>query len=52
MNFECEFAVFALNLITWFQERVKLLVAPVLELLNIFFLEHKLCLKTFLLKIL
>ena len=49
MNFEWNFAVFALNLMTWFQERVKLLVAPFLELLNIFVLEHKACLKKFLL---
>ena len=44
MNFERKFAVFALNLMTWFQERVKLLVTPFLELLNILVLEHKACL--------
>ena len=37
MNFEWKFEVFALNLMTWFQERVKLLVASFLELLNILF---------------
>ena len=52
MNFECKFAVFALNLITLFQKRVKLLAAPFLELLNIFVLEHKAYLKMFLLKVL
>ena len=52
MNFEWMYAVFALNLMTWFQGRVKLLVAPFLELLNIFVLEHKACLKIFLLKVL
>ena len=45
MNFEWKFAVFDLNLMTWFQERVKLLLAPFLELLNILVLEHKACLK-------
>ena len=50
MNFEWKFAVFALNLMTWFQERVKLLVAPILELLNIIVLEHKAGLRKFLLK--
>ena len=45
MNFEWKFAVLALNLMTWFQERVKILVAPFMELLNIFVLEHKACLK-------
>ena len=39
MNFECKFAVFALNLMTLFQESVKLIVAPFLELLNIFYYE-------------
>ena len=41
MNFEWEFAIFALNLMTWFQERIELLVAPFLELLDILVLEHK-----------
>ena len=40
MNFKWKFAVFALSLMTWFQERVKLLVGPFLELLNILILEH------------
>ena len=52
MNFEWKYVVFALNLMTWFQEGVKSLVAPFLELLNIFVLEHKACLKIFLLKVL
>ena len=52
MNFEWKFAVFALNLMTWFQERVELLVAPLLLLLNILVLEHKVCLKKFLLIVL
>ena len=51
-SFEWKFAVFTLNLMTWFQERVKLLVAPFSEMLNIFDLEHKVCLKKFLLKVL
>ena len=46
MNFEWKFAVFDLNLMTWFQERVKLLLAPFLEQLNILVLEHKACLKS------
>ena len=46
------FVVFALNLMTWFQEWVKLLVAPFLEQLNIFVLEHKASLKNFSLKVL
>ena len=46
MNFEWKFAVFALNLMTWFQERVELLVALFLELLIILVLEHKVCLKS------
>ena len=45
MNIEWRFAVFALNLMILFQERVKLLVALFLELLNIFVLEYKACLK-------
>ena len=52
MILEWKFPVFALNLMAWFQEKVELLVAPFLELLNIFVLEHKACLKKFLLKIL
>ena len=46
MNFEWKFAVFDLNLMTWFQERVKLLLAPFLEQLNILVWEHKACLKS------
>ena len=45
MNIEWKFAVFALNLMILFQERVKLLVALFLELLNIFALEYKACLE-------
>ena len=45
MNIEWKFAVFALNLMILFQERVKLLVALFLELLNIFVLEYKACLE-------
>ena len=52
MNFEWNFAAFALNLMTRFRERVKLLVTSFLELLNIFALECKACLKAFLLKVL
>ena len=48
MNFELKFLVFTLNLITWFEERIELLVAPFLELLNILVLEHKVGLKNFL----
>ena len=48
MNLKKKFAVFPLNLMTWFQERVELLEAPFLELLNILALEHKVCLKKFL----
>ena len=44
MNFEWKFAVFSLNLMTWFQERA----APFLELLYILVLEHKACFKKFL----
>ena len=50
MNFEWKFAVFALNLMAWFQERVELLGALILELLNILVLEHKVYLEKFLLK--
>ena len=46
MNIEWRFAVFALNLMILFQERVKLLVALFLELLNIFVLEYKACFGT------
>ena len=42
-------AVFALNLMTWLQERVELLVAPFSELQNVLALEHKTCLKKLLL---
>ena len=52
INFEWKFAVFALSLMAWFQEKVELLVAPLLELLNILVLEHKVCLKKFLLAVL
>ena len=52
MNFEWKFAVFALNLMTWFQERVELLVAPFLYLLNVLVLEHIVCFKKFLLIVL
>ena len=41
MNFEWRSAVFALNLMGWFQERAELLVALFLELLNILVLEQK-----------
>ena len=42
MKFEWTFEVFALNWMTWFEERVKLLVALFffLDLLNILVLEH------------
>ena len=49
MNFKWKFAVFALNLMTCFQKKVELLLAPFLELLDILILEHKVCLKGFLL---
>ena len=49
MNFEWNFAVFALNLMIWFKEWVELLVTLFLEVLNILVLEHKVCLKKFLL---
>ena len=39
------FVVFVLNLMSWFQEWVKLLVAAFLEQLNVFVLEHKASLK-------
>ena len=51
MNFEWTFAVFTLNLMTLLQQRVKLLVASFLELLNIFVLQQKACFKKFLLKV-
>ena len=44
-NFEWKFAVFALNLMIWFQERVEVLAALFFELLNIPVLEHKVYLK-------
>ena len=49
MNLGWKFAVFTLNLMTWFQKRIGLLAAPFLELLNIPVLEPKACLKKLLL---
>ena len=49
MDLEWMFAAFVLHLMTWFQEREELLVDHFLELLNTLVLEHKVCLKKFLL---
>ena len=45
MNFEWKFAVFVLNLMTWFQDSVELLVAVFLELLSILVLGHNIYFK-------
>ena len=49
MNLEWMFAAFVLHLMTCFQKREELLVDHFLELLNTLVLEHKVCLKKFLL---